>query len=300
MSEDILCPICAVGHCEPAYTGQAWRSAWRDGKTWEVWQCPECAHRLMNPQPDAATLSSYYDKSYAAYSATHGLSGGMEKTIETARHTGKYRHVDIRPGLRVLDVGCGGGSFLKVAEGMGAVVSGVEPSADGVASCRAHGLDVFHGNLTDFTKTGAGPFDLITANHVMEHHPDPVAFLSEIKSLLAPEGRVWMAVPNAGGFFARQLKDVWHSADLPVHLHHFSADSLRKAFERAGLHVESLCTESENSLVLSLSTLMRRRALIPSRITRALSGRLLSKTGAVGRRIDAAGQGEALLVRATL
>ena len=202
--------------------------------------------------------------------------------------------------MRLLDVGCGGGSFLKIAREMGAQVQGVEPSEHGVAICEAEGLPVFHGTLTEFLKTSPGSFDLITANHVVEHHPDPVAFLAEIKTLLDLQGSIWIALPNAGSFFSRQLRDLWHSADLPVHLHHFTARSLETAFMQAGLKVDTLRSESENSLPGSLALLLRRRAFIPGRITLALTRGILSKTGALGRRMDAAGQGEALLVQARL
>lgn len=245
-------------------------------------------------------LTAYYGKDYDPYTATHGVSGEMDRVIETALHTGCYRYIAIAPGMRLLDVGCGGGSFLRVAKALGADVAGVEPSEHGVATCQAQGVPVFHGTLTDFLKTDSGSFDMITANHVAEHHPHPIAFFSEIKQLLAPGGKVWIAVPNANCFFSRQLKDVWHSADLPVHLHHFNAQSLRKTFERAGLAVEKIETKSENSLATSLSMLLRRRLLLPRRATLALSGKLLSKTGVLGRWADAKGQGEALLASARI
>ncbi len=199
--------------------------------------------------------------------------------------------------MRVLDVGCGGGAFLNIARDLGAVVQGVEPSAHGVESCRNQGLPVFHGDLRAFAATSGAKFDLITANHVMEHHSDPVAMFSEMKSLLAEGGQIWVATPNAACRFSRALRGDWHSADLPVHLQHFSRTSLARCAEEAGLIVEKTATASENSLAGSLAQLLR-RYFVPGKLTLALLGGALAKDGWLGRRIDAAGQGEAIQIRA--
>lgn len=196
MENKVSCPICKSDQCAPDYVGKAQRAAWQDGRAWAVWRCQSCAHGFMYPQPDAETLTAYYGKDYDPYSATHGVAGDMASIVETARKTGRYRHVAIRPGMRLLDVGCGGGSFLKVARAIGAEAEGVEPSDHGVDTCRTQDIPVFHGTLTEFLQTGAAGFDLITANHVVEHHPDPVAFLDEARQLLAPGG----SSPQCGQF----------------------------------------------------------------------------------------------------
>lgn len=298
MSSTATCPICNGNKCTPAYTGRAHREGWQDGRLWQVWSCSDCTHSFLHPQPSMEMLSGYYNKAYAPYEAGHGVEKDLEDTIREARATGHYRHVDISPGMTLLDVGCGGGSYLRVAKAMGADVQGVEPSEHGVATCRAQNIPVFHGTLTEFVKTNPGPYDLITANHVIEHHPDPVGLLSEMRLLLAPKGRIWISAPNAGCFFSWQLKDYWHSADLPVHLHHFTAASMHRAMSAAGLTVQTLRTESENSLSGSLATLLRRRLLVPGRITQAMFRQVFSKRGVLGQRIDEAGHGEALLVQA--
>jgi 2-polyprenyl-3-methyl-5-hydroxy-6-metoxy-1,4-benzoquinol methylase len=290
------CTICGSASVEPAFSGGAVRGNLQDGTVWSVVRCTECSHRFMNPEPTRETLEWYYAQGYDAYETDHAVDDGFEPALAEARRTGTYRHVQIRPGMRILDVGCGGGSFLRVAAALGAEVQGVEPSPDGVASCRANGVPVFHGMLGDFLKTDPAPFDLVTANHVVEHHPDPVALLADMARLTGPDGRIWIAVPNAGCFFARALRDRWHSCNLPLHLQQFTDRSVVRAFEAAGLAVDGTETVSQNSLVSSLAILLRRRALVPGRLTRRLLSGMLSRTGALGRRIDAAGQGEALIV----
>ncbi|NJK42698.1 MAG: class I SAM-dependent methyltransferase, partial [Aquincola sp.] len=237
----------------------------------------------------------YYDAHYEPYENEHGVDG-FAQTLGRARASGELRHVPIRPGLRLLDVGCGGGVFLRMARDLGASCVGVEPSEHGARVAAAAGLDVFHGTLTQFIeRRPQSRFDLITSNHVVEHHPDPIALLAEMKSLLSDSGTVWIAVPNGDCGSARVLTWRWHSTDLPYHLHHFSRNSLRVAVQRAGLALESMNTESMPHAVLSsLQSELRHTWKLPVRLTQRLPLRGVARRRA--RAMDTALDGEAILV----
>ena len=254
----------------------------------------------MAPYPPSDVLDEHYGAMYPAYEADHGMQSGFGDLVAQARQSGEFRYVKIKAGMRILDVGCGGGAFLRVAQAIGADVMGVEPSENGVKTCKASGVPVFHGELTQYLESNPEPFDLITSNHVVEHHPDPVRFLGEMRSALRKDGTIWISVPNAGSFFARVLKDDWHSADLPVHLQQFTRSSIRVAFERAGLQVNDISTSSENSLPQSLSKMMRKYLFIPRRFTARIFGRLLNKKGVLGRYLDTVGQGDAIFVESRI
>jgi len=255
-----------------AYTGRTTRQP-TDSATWDLWRCKNCDHGFVNPQPDWKDLDKYYSASYDPYSPDHGLHSDLSTMVANARAKGEYRHVRIRPGLRVLDVGCGGGSFLRVIKELGAMVFGVEPSQDATEVARKQGLDVFHGTLEGFFGNGhAGDrFDLITFSQVAEHLPDPVSTLSTATRFLAPGGTVWVSVPNGACDAARQLGWRWHSTDLPIHLHHFSLKSIKIAAERAGLAPERVYTFSLPSSVRgSILTELRSRWMIPARVATAM------------------------------
>jgi 2-polyprenyl-3-methyl-5-hydroxy-6-metoxy-1,4-benzoquinol methylase len=296
MTGQRICPICGSASVSFHYSAGPVRSAWQDGGKWDAFECSDCKHVFISPQPDEAELNGYYARSYSAYDTDHGTRDPLETLVAQATESKIYRHVRIEPGMRLLDVGCGGGSFLAVCQKLGAEVMGVEPSEIGVESCRKNDVPVFHGTLTDFLSETDETYDLIAANHVVEHHPDPVLLLSEMRSALRPDGTVWISIPNAGCYFSRALKGAWHSADLPVHLHHFSTSSASRLFEQAGLQVQGLRTESQNSLISSFAMLLRRRVCIPRRVTTALFKTAMSKDGWLGQRIDASGNGEAILM----
>src|SRR5262249_10874538 len=77
-------------------------------------------------------------------------------------------------------------------------------------------------------------FDVVSAFHVLEHVPDPVAVVRRMLAWLAPGGIVIVEVPNAGGFGASLFGRAWSGLELPRHLSHFTPESLERAVAQAG------------------------------------------------------------------
>ncbi len=288
------CPACGSRSFRRAYSGRATRRP-DDPKCWQLSRCTECDHGFLNPQPQWDEQADYYNADYDPYDPSSGLTDDFDATVESARAAGGYRHVAIRPGLRVLDVGCGGGSFLRVVKALGAQGRGVEPSPIASERARELGLDVAVGTLEQYAAARPDDcYDLITFSHVVEHLPDPIGTLSTAASLLDEGGTIWLAVPNGACDSARRLGWRWHSTDLPFHLHHFSPRSMRLAAERAGLRVRCLRTLSEAPGMRSSILLeWRYRWGIPRRI----SGRLLSQkyVDRLASRLDRDSIGQAIL-----
>lgn len=297
MPDNNPCPVCNSTNTKLWGVGSPQREQWREEDDCSTCQCPECGHGFLDPIPSAEVLNRCYNGLYPAYDAVHGVSSTLSAEINTARQTNSYRYVEIKPGMRVLDVGCGGGSFLAVCKALGAEVMGVEPSLHGVQTCQENDIPVFHGYLTDYLKVMDARFDLVTANHVVEHHPNPVQLLIEMRSAATPEGRVWVSAPNWGCSTSQILGDKWHSSDLPVHLQHFTMVSLHHALENAGLRPEVSLTRSENSLAGSVAAILRQRVFLPGRLSMVFLRPLLAKHAILGRYIDNSGHGEALIVQ---
>ncbi len=96
------------------------------------------------------------------------------------------------------------------------------------------------------TYTPTDTFDLIVMGFVLEHVDDPVAILSRYKKFLAPNGRIWIAVPNAKSLNRRlglemgMIEDIYdlNETDLMLgHQRNFCRDTLRSAIELAGYRV---------------------------------------------------------------
>jgi 2-polyprenyl-3-methyl-5-hydroxy-6-metoxy-1,4-benzoquinol methylase len=98
-------------------------------------------------------------------------------------------------GKKLLDIGCGTGSFLKLAQTLGWEVTGTEFTKATVDILNSEGINCLHGNLDNPSLQGCS-FDLIHLNHVFEHVEDPVGLLRQATALLAPGGMILIEVPN--------------------------------------------------------------------------------------------------------
>jgi SAM-dependent methyltransferase len=132
-------------------------------------------------------------------------------------------------GRRLLDIGCGDGSFLLRAREEGWRVAGTELKPE---MGRQSGLDV-RATLAEVAEIG--PMDCVTLWHSLEHMSDPVATVRSAVTLLQPEGFVLIAVPDAGGLQALAFAGDWLHLDVPRHLFHFTRTSLLRLAEASGL-----------------------------------------------------------------
>lgn len=103
--------------------------------------------------------------------------------------------------LSVLDVGCGGGLICEPLARLGARVTGLDPTADAIAVARAHAeaqglaIDYRAQRVEDLAEIGAH-FDAVVCMEVVEHVPDPGAFLKTIARLVRPGGILILSTLN--------------------------------------------------------------------------------------------------------
>lgn len=221
--------------------GGAYASVVAEEKGHRQLRCGSCG--LVGSDPRDFELSEQYDTKF------------FEKNyLDRADHwTRSHRHwIDTvaRPLLegktrpRVLDVGCGVGLSLAALPASWDRV-GIEPAAAAAALARERlGLDVRTAFLEDLDDPEG--FDLIAFWDVVEHVPDPIAFLGAARRLLRPGGRIVMKVPHMGRralSVGRALTRVGKAHVLfhtGIHLYQFDARTLRATVERAGYAVEKL------------------------------------------------------------
>lgn len=106
-------------------------------------------------------------------------------------------------GRRVLDIGCARGHLLEEMVNMGWIAKGIDIDAADVAACTARGLDAVEFDLTAGLPASLGLFDLVILADVIEHPPDPLHVLRSIRSLLNPESKIVVSVPNVAHLSVR-------------------------------------------------------------------------------------------------
>lgn len=105
-------------------------------------------------------------------------------------------------GLRLLDIGCGGGLLSEPMARLGFSVTGVDASEKNVGAAKAHadmvGLDIDYRASTAevLAEAGEGPFDVVLNMEVVEHVADPCRFLRDTFGLVAPGGLMVVATLN--------------------------------------------------------------------------------------------------------
>lgn len=211
--------------------------------------CAGCGAGATVPRPTADELARCYEASYG-YSA-HDLIEAEKRR----RAAALLSWSGVRTG-KILDVGCMFGFLLDEARDAGLEPYGIELSPGPARVARDRGHDVFTGTIEAFA--AARPelrFSAIFAQHVLEHVPDPRAFLATAKQLLEPGGRLVVAVPNFEARLRRVAPSGWGWYQVPVHLHHFSARALHRLVGDAGLELVTERTRGGDTLFLALSAL---------------------------------------------
>ena len=148
----------------------------------------------------------------------------------------------------ILDVGAGTGDFLKVCKTGGWKITGIEPSDKAREYAESKNI-VLYENLNQVENN---QFDVITLWHVLEHIPNLVEYIKQLKKLLKPNGVLIIAVPNHKSFDAKHYKEFWAAYDVPRHLWHFSKTAISKLFSLVDMNVEKMLPMKFDSYYVSL------------------------------------------------
>jgi len=183
---------------------------------------------------------------------------------------------------RLLDIGCGDGSFMHRMDSLGWSVLGLEVDhAAAEIARKRYGLPVVLGP-TEETALPQETFDAICMNHVLEHVENPTGLLKTCGHLLKRQGVLAVKTPNVESLGHRVFGRDWVSLDPPRHLHLFSRGTLRRCVEEAGLAMMWLKTSAHGApIVYDLSRRIRSEGKAaysrePSRVSvRARAFRLL-------------------------
>lgn len=274
------CPVC--GEAERKAGFEAVRdNVFGTGGAWDYWRCG-CNVLYLDPRPTEDSIGRAYAHYYTHAGSgpplrwrESGFRGAIRRGYLNARYGYRFddasmlgaltwplrraavRNLDFMirhlpapsgPGRRILDVGCGNGDFLAVAQDLGYAAVGLDPDPKAVALARSRGLDARAGSLLSADRAGAG-YDFLFLSHVLEHFHDPVAALRQARALLAPGGRLWLSLPNLRSEGLQRFGRHWRGLEPPRHLTLFDGPRLQQLLVQTGYVRTEILPAEEAALV---------------------------------------------------
>jgi SAM-dependent methyltransferase len=148
----------------------------------------------------------------------------------------RFMLANVRAGDRALDLGCGEGQFTGALERAGAHPVGVEVAEAALRRARARhpGLEFELAPIDAPLPFVDGRFDLVWSSEVIEHVGDTARWLSEVRRVLAPSGRLLLTTPSHGRLRLALGGIERFSEPLGDHLHLYSQRSLRELLHQFG------------------------------------------------------------------
>jgi SAM-dependent methyltransferase len=230
MSAQPLCPVCQdPEHFAVDYFGE-----------FTFLRCSKCTLEFCDPMQYE---TSSYDAAYKATEETDFYVPSVKWLREASPNLAEARWMlfaaqkealtwlgSKHTAGSILDIGCGPGWFLIRAHQLGFEVSGVEIGSEPVRVLQEKGYDVVCGSVESVPPNWTP--QVITLFEVLEHLPDPVKFLAQIKNRF-PQSQLIVTVPSP-----RRWTKAGHHRDLadfpPNHLTRWNPYSLMRALSLAG------------------------------------------------------------------
>lgn len=205
-----------------------------------VARCKRCGIAFAIVIPTLQHLRDYYTEQFAD-------ERYWEKELASARPW-LHRHLLARirrykPKGALLDVGCSFGFFINMARQIGYSVIGVEISEPAANYARNKlGLNVFWGTLEEASLEDES-VDVVTLIDVLEHIPEPMTTLREIRRVLRSGGLLVIRVPNFKFHWLKTLllralkRRNFIGLDSRNHVNHFTIGALINGLQQLGFEV---------------------------------------------------------------
>ncbi len=224
------CPLC----------GSESRSTYINFNDIPVVKCDNCNFIYSSCIMSSEAINIYYTKGFGSKRHFEGqiVNAAMNENIIS-------RLVKFNKSMSVLDVGTGYGFFLDTLKKKWAINGvGVELSTQEAEYAKnTLGLNIYNQPLVQSDITPK-EFDLVCSFEVIEHIANPIAFIKELKTFLAPNGKLIIGTDNFESKVVKDLGAGWPKWIPHSHISHFGPDSFRLAFKAAGLKVESVASIS--------------------------------------------------------
>ena len=226
------CRVCGSRHSKP------WRRGARDmsgtvDRRFTYNRCATCRVAFLVDGPSPESAGAFYASNYGPYTrpspAVVRLFIG-DPTEDPLQRRLQQAYRLPRAGARLLDYGCGSAATLDAARDVGWSTTGADFAPAVLDAVRLAGHEAQN---PDQALKGL-QYDLIRANHVVEHLYDPVDVLRRMIAALVPGGRLHLATPNPDGIGSLVFRRHWFPLEAPKHIVLFPPSTLADLVQQAG------------------------------------------------------------------
>jgi len=235
--EYVDCPVCNQGgfsNCKVALKLNGWN----------IVKCSSCGFCFVNPRLKEKLIIEGYDNKNEFASQIHCTADLYEyyQDYHDGTKLGNFKRIldnieRLTGKGRMLDFGCGTGTFLKIAKENGWNVFGLEVGSWAKKSAEEIGFDLFVGTLEE-ARYPNELFDVVFCSSVLEHLWNPLKELKEINRILRANGLfVATGIPNFNSFSIIIKRDSFKSNKPLGHLNYFTPKTLKILIEKAGFKV---------------------------------------------------------------
>lgn len=220
-----------------------------------IYKCPKCTLIYLNPclmpQEQMMIFSSpELLKRLNQFLADYHDDSAWEtpQTLSIYRNTVKTLSKIYPQKGRLLDVGCGKGAFLRVAQEEGWHAHGLEPNFSANKGLfEKFKISMYECDFFDI-RVPENDFDVVCLWDLIEHTPNPMAWMERCRALLKPGGLVLMATPNHRSFLDitahlayvlsfKQFRYPLQKLYTPDHTLYLTDSTLEKLFEDSRFEV---------------------------------------------------------------
>ena len=166
----------------------------------------------------------------------------VRRASEDRRMETLLRLLEMRPGERLLDIGCGSGWFGDRCQRQGVAVWAMDIGRTGVAGAKArfpHAGTYQVGDLY-FLPFVSGSFDAVVLSEVVEHLEDIDSAIAEARRVLRPGGRLLVSVPYRETIVDHLCIHCNQLTPANAHLHRFDEQALAAHFQRQNLEIRKV------------------------------------------------------------
>jgi len=205
-------------------------SNWGERGALKLVKCNKCGLVYINPRLSDEGLNKFYTEYYKRrkddieLTESRKIMYGLEADL-LLKHIASHRNI--------LDVGCGGGGFLRAFPESFSKI-GTEYDTIAAKEAETYGIPCYVGDFLDLNIKET-PIDIIIFRGVIEHVVDPKKTLYKASKLLSDDGLLYItSTPNLDSVCAEVYRGYWNMVG-PDHLFYFNETILSRILKQTGL-----------------------------------------------------------------